>query len=197
MSSSLSAEGRRRGSCSETWTTDGCFRYFDDAPENIVWQHLVSDDLIHWTILPMPIRSPQWPNENGTFFVNGAGEVVSFFYGDRGIEPRMAVSRDPDLVNWESFPDRVRFSGVPDEFKTRHDPSAVFKKGDTCHLVCTTVRPQAKAMALPLYKSKGFFSVSVAGICCSEGLRTLLAQPPRHQSCTRLDATRSPRGPDE
>lgn len=145
------------------WTTGGCFRYFDDALENIVWQHLVSEDLIHWTILPMPIRSPQWPNENGTFFINDAGEVVSLFYGDRGIEPRMAVSRDPDLVKWEAFPDRVKFSGVPDEFKTRHDPSAVFKKGDTWNLVCTTVRPQAKAMGLPLYKSKDAIHWEYAG----------------------------------
>lgn len=145
------------------WTTGGCFRYFDDALENIVWQHLVSEDLIHWTILPMPIRSPQWPNENGTFFVNDAGEVVTFYYGDRGIEPRMAVSRDPDLIQWEAFPDRVRFSGVPDEFKSRHDPSAVFKKGDTWHLVCTTVRPQAKAMALPLYQSKDLIHWEYAG----------------------------------
>jgi sucrose-6-phosphate hydrolase SacC (GH32 family) len=129
----------------------------------MVWQHIVSEDLIHWTILPMPIRSPQWPNENGTFFVNDAGEVVTFYYGDRGIEPRMAVSRDPDLVKWEAFPDRVRFTGVPDEFKTRHDPSAVFKKGDTWHLVCTTVRPQAKAMALPLYKSKDLIPWQYAG----------------------------------
>jgi sucrose-6-phosphate hydrolase SacC (GH32 family) len=145
------------------WTTGGCFRYFDDALENIVWQHIVSEDLIHWTILPMPIRSQQWPNENGTFFVNDQGEIVTFYYGDRGTEPRMAVSRDPDLVNWESFPDRVRFSGVPDEFKTRHDPSAVFKKGDTWHLVCTTVRPQAQAMGLPLYKSKDTIHWEYAG----------------------------------
>jgi sucrose-6-phosphate hydrolase SacC (GH32 family) len=145
------------------WTTGGCFRYFDDALENIVWQHLVSDDLIHWTILPMPIRSPQWPNENGTFFLNNAGEVVTFYYGDRGIEPRMAVSRDADLVKWEAFPDRVRFTGVPDEFKTRHDPSAVFKIGGTWHLVCTTVRPQAKAMGLPLYKSKDAIHWEYAG----------------------------------
>lgn len=145
------------------WTTGGCFRYFDDALENIVWQHVVSDDLVHWTILPMPIRSPQWPNENGTFFVNDAGEVVTFYYGDRGIEPRMAVSRDPDLATWEAFPNRVRFSDVPGEFKTRHDPSAVFKKGDAWHLVCTTVRPQARAMGLPLYKSKDTIHWEYAG----------------------------------
>lgn len=145
------------------WTTGGCFRYFDDALENIVWQHIASEDLVHWTILPMPIRSPHWPNENGTFFVNDAGEAVTFYYGDRGTEPRMAVSRDDELIHWESFPDRVRFTGVPDEFKTRHDPSAVFKKGDAWNLVCTTVRPQAKTMGLPLYQSRDTLHWRYAG----------------------------------
>jgi beta-fructofuranosidase len=145
------------------WTTAGCFGYFDDARENIVWQHIMSEDLIHWKILPMPIRSPLWPNENGTFFVNDKGEVVVLYFGDRGSEPRMAVSRDPDLVNWEAFPELVKFHNIPKEYQFRHDPSAVFKKGDDWHLVATTVRPSAKAAGLPLYKSKDLVNWDFAG----------------------------------
>lgn len=145
------------------WTPGGCFRYFDDANENIVWQHISSEDLIRWTIHPMPIRHPHYPNENGFFFDNGKGEMVVLYYGDRGYEPRMAVSRDPDLARWEAFPDLVKFRGVPEEYQCRHDPSGVFKIGDTWHLIATTVRPQAGAAGVPLYKSKDLLSWEFSG----------------------------------
>lgn len=147
------------------WTTGGCFRYFDDANENIVWQHIVSEDLVHWRILPMPIRHPHHPNENGVFFVNDQGEVVVFYFGDRGMEPRMAVSRDPDLSHWEAFPERVKFRHVPPEYAgVRHDPSAVFKRGEDWYLVGITVRPQAKSLGLPLYKSRDLITWDYAGV---------------------------------
>ena len=145
------------------WTSTGCFRYFEDTNENIVWQHIVGEDLINWRILPMPIRSPDYPNENGTFFVNDKGEVVVFYYGDRGAMPRMAVSRDDDLETWEAFPDLVKFTGAPKEFIARDDPAAVFKRGDTWYQVSTTVRPNADAMGLPLYTSKDLVNWDYAG----------------------------------
>jgi len=145
------------------WTPGGCFRYFDDANENIVWQHISSEDLIHWTIQPMPIRHPHHPNENGIFFENDKGEMVVFYFGDRGHEPRMAVSRDADLAQWEAFPDLVKFHNVPKEYQFRHDPSGVFKIGDTWHLIATTVRPSADAAGVPLYKSKDLINWDFAG----------------------------------
>jgi len=145
------------------WTPGGCFRYFDDANDNITWQHIVSEDLLHWKILPMPIRHPHHPNENGFFFENDKGEMVVFYYGDRGYEPRMAVSRDPDLAQWEAFPELVKFHGVPEEYQFRHDPSGVFKIGDTWNLIATTVRPQADSAGVPLYKSKDLVNWEFAG----------------------------------
>lgn len=145
------------------WTPGGCFRYFDDANENIVWQHISSEDLIRWTIHAMPIRHPHYPNENGIFFDNDKGEMVVLYYGDRGYEPRMAASRDPDLARWEAFPDLVKFRGVPDEYQCRHDPSGVFKAGGNWHLIATTVRPKAGATGVPLYKSKDLLNWEFAG----------------------------------
>jgi len=138
------------------WTAGGCFRYFNDSFENIIWQHLVSDDLITWTILPLPIRHPSAPNENGTFFVNDQGEAVVLYYGDYGHHwrPRMAVSRDPDLVKWEYRQEKLTVNGVPPELRRRNDPSAVFKRGDRWFMAATTVRPDAKEGVLPLYRAK-------------------------------------------
>jgi beta-fructofuranosidase len=145
------------------WSSGGCFGYFEDTSENIVWQHLMSSDLIHWTLLPMPIRSPLYPNENGTFFRDDAGRVIVHYYGARGSEPRMAVTRDPDLATWKSFPQMVRFHGIPEDLQGRHDPAAVFKQGDTWFQISTTVRPKAAGLVLPLYQSKDLIRWDYAG----------------------------------
>lgn len=145
------------------WSSGGCFGYFEDTSENIVWQHLMSSDLIHWTLLPMPIRSPLHPNENGTFFQDDAGRVIVHYYGARGSEPRMAVTRDADLATWKSFPQMVRFHGIPDDLQGRHDPAAVFKQGDTWFQISTTVRPKATGLVLPLYQSKDLVRWDYAG----------------------------------
>ena len=135
------------------WTSCGCFRYFDTSGEAIVWQHLVSEDLLTWTVMPMPMRAEN-QHENGTFFVNDQGEVVVFYYGAGSYQPRMAVSHDPDLLTWDVYPDKVKIYGLPEDLKARHDPSAVYKTGNTWFMTATTVRPGAKEAVLPLYRAR-------------------------------------------
>jgi hypothetical protein len=63
----------------------------------------------------------------------------------------------------KAFPELVKFHNVPKEYDCRHDPFAVFKRGDTWFMTATTVRPKAKEIGLPLYKSKDLINWDFVG----------------------------------
>lgn len=148
-------------------TLGGYQNAFKDYSDPIILQHLVSEDLIHWKIMPLPAMRPDGGQfENGTFFVNDKGEIVFLFYGEHrpGNIPYMAVSRDDELRDWELQPDTVTINGVPADLRRRHDPSAVWKRGDTWFMTATTACPDASTMRLPLYRSKDLVNWDYAGL---------------------------------
>lgn len=148
-------------------TLGGYQNAFKDYANPIILQHLVSEDMIHWTIMPLPaMRLDGGQFENGTFFVNDKGEVVFIFYGEHkpGYIPYMAVSRDDELRDWELQPDTVTVNGVPSDLRRRHDPSAVWKRGDTWFMTATTACPDASTMRLPLYRSRNLVNWDYAGL---------------------------------
>ena len=92
------------------------------------WRHLVSENLVQWTQLPLavPIGAPGEPDSaqaasgsiierEGTFHIFYLGRSA----GDRGVIGTVCRTTSPDLVHWEKdpgnpiiTPDYERYSGV-------------------------------------------------------------------------------------
>ncbi len=151
----------------QTWSAGGCFTYFSDAREGLHLQHLSSPDLVNWTFHPKPIRT-NVQNENGTFFTDDKGVATFIFLGghssERPFVPR-AESTDPDLERWTLFREKSSLLEVPDLFKQRQDPSAVFKRNGTWYLNTTiqSKNPKLTGTTIPLYTSKDAVEWNYAG----------------------------------
>ena len=67
------------------------------------WGHAVSDDLVHWSDLPLAIYpDPEEACYSGSTLVED-DRVIAMYYG-RGHGNIVAVSSDPLLLNWEKLP---------------------------------------------------------------------------------------------
>ncbi|WHU04289.1 GH32 C-terminal domain-containing protein [Sphingomonas sp. NIBR02145] len=112
----------------------------------MTWGHLRSEDLVHWTSLPIALR-PELQKDDFGFDMKGiwSGDVVTgpggFAYAfytsvnhsatfyNPGIS--LAISDDPGLLNWKKVGPLVDRTGV-DDFR---DPYVWFEKGETRMIV--------------------------------------------------------------
>ncbi len=128
---------------------------------NMSWGHAVTDDLVHWTDLPLAIvPTPGGPDEAGCFSgcaVNNG--VPTFVYtGTRGerheIQTQCIATSDDNLLEWRKHPDNPVLSEVPKESgQTRdfRDPY-VWKEANAWYMVVGS-RIKDVGGAVFLYKS--------------------------------------------
>ncbi len=93
------------------------------------WGHAVSEDLIHWSDLPIALApTPNSPDETGCFSgcaVNNDGVPTIIYTGTRGERNEqqtqcVATSRD-GLMTWEKYPNNPVLSEIPAEAGSTHD----------------------------------------------------------------------------
>ena len=112
----------------------------------MTWGHMKSDDLLHWTDMPIALR-PELQTQDFGFDMKGiwSGDVVTgpggfafAFYTSVNHSPRffnpgvsMAISDDPDLVRWKKVGPLVDKTGVED-FR---DPYVWFEGGQARMIV--------------------------------------------------------------
>jgi beta-fructofuranosidase len=123
------------------------YQHNPNAPihRDMHWGHAVSDDLLHWTDLPVALApTPGGPDETGCFSgcaVNNDGVPTLVYTGVRGqahdIQTQcIATSRD-NLLTWDKYPGNPVIRAVPPEAgQTRdfRDPF-VWREGATWYLL--------------------------------------------------------------
>ncbi|MBI5667448.1 MAG: glycoside hydrolase family 32 protein [Chloroflexi bacterium] len=126
------------------------------------WGHAVSDDLLHWTDLPVALApTPGGPDEAGVFSgcaVNNNGVPTLIYTGTRGehneIQTQCIASSDDALLTWRKYPGNPVLDRMPDEAgQTRdfRDPF-VWQDGDTWYMALGS-RIQDVGGAVFLYRS--------------------------------------------
>jgi beta-fructofuranosidase len=127
------------------------------------WGHAVSDNLIHWTDLPIGLApTPGGPDEAGVFsgcMVNNNGQPTIIYTATRGkkndIQTQAIAFGSDDLVTWQKHPANPVISQVPTESgQTRdfRDPF-VWKEADGWYMVLGS-RIQDVGGAVFLYRSQ-------------------------------------------
>jgi len=124
----------------------------------MTWGHMKSDDLVHWTDLPIALR-PELQTDNFGFDMKGiwSGDVVTGPYGwafafytsvnhspnfyNPGIS--MAVSDGPDLLTWKKLGPLVDRTGVRD-FR---DPYVWFEGGETRMIIGAAIGAKGGGVA--------------------------------------------------
>lgn len=111
----------------------------------MTWGHLKSDDLVHWTDLPIALypelQTPSFGFDMKGIWsgdvVNGPGGLGIAFYTSVNYSPNlfnpgisMAISDDPDLIRWKKVGPLLDRTGVAD-FR---DPYVWFE-GTTAHMI--------------------------------------------------------------
>lgn len=112
----------------------------------MTWGHMKSDDLLHWVDMPIALR-PELQTPEFGFDMKGiwSGDVVTgpggfayAFYTSVNHSPRffnpgvsMAISDDPDLLNWKKVGPLVDKTGVDD----LRDPYVWFEGGEARMIV--------------------------------------------------------------
>lgn len=129
---------------------------------NIHWGHTVSDDLIHWTDLPIALSpTPGGPDEAGCFSgcaVNNNGVPTFIYTGTRGqhheIQTQCVAISDDGLFTWKKHRANPVLADIPAEsHQTRdfRDPY-VWKEADAWYMVIGS-RIQDVGGAVFLYRS--------------------------------------------
>lgn len=122
----------------------------------IHWGHAVSEDLVHWTDLPIALEpTPGGPDKDGCFSgcaVDNNG-IPTLIY--TGVHPQcqcIATSRD-DLLTWEKYLGNPVIAAPPEELDTTgfRDP-CVWREGNAWHMLLGSGIQDVGGAAL-LYKS--------------------------------------------
>ncbi|KAK4761581.1 hypothetical protein SAY87_029465 [Trapa incisa] len=81
---------------------------------NLVWGHAVSEDMVHWTHLPLAMVSDQWYDQNGVWSGSATllpdGQVVMLYTGISNESAQLqnlaypANLSDPLLIDWVKYP---------------------------------------------------------------------------------------------
>jgi beta-fructofuranosidase len=111
---------------------------------NIHWGHAVSDDLIHWTDLPIALApTPGGPDERGCFSgcaVDDDGVPTILYTGARGVRYQvqtqcLATSRD-NLLTWQKDSRNPVLSEIPAVAGPTHDfrDPFVWRDGETWYM---------------------------------------------------------------
>jgi len=124
--------------------------------DNHYYRHLVSEDLVQWKLMPLPIRKQLFPN--GTF-VFREDRSVSIIAGPR---LEMATSRDDNLATWYLEEENPRIvEDIPGGFRMRDN--AIFKHKDRWYMAAQP-RPGSKDHRLLLYRSPDLMNWTWAGV---------------------------------
>ena len=116
--------------------------------------HLASADLVHWEIMPFPIRQmePKGTHICNASFIPDGDRVIAFYLSYiRDNAPWLAVSTDPDLASWQ-MPQRQPILLSDDQYVGRLDPT-VFHHGDYWYLTGARYNKARGQADFPLYRS--------------------------------------------
>lgn len=106
--------------------------------EAMHWGHAVSDDLVHWEDLPIALDTETGPE--GSCYSGQAlvedDRVVLMYYGTNSGNS-IAISDEPDLVNFEKSPENPVIPDVEDAPYRVFDPD-IWKEGDTYYSLSGT-----------------------------------------------------------
>ena len=106
------------------------FQYNPDGAwhANMHWGHAVSDDLTHWTELPIAIApTPDSPDQGGVFsgcVVDDHGTPKAIYTGvndDYQIQVQCLATGNADLTRWSKHPANPIISDVPAHLRQTHD----------------------------------------------------------------------------
>jgi len=122
----------------------------------IHWGHAVSDDLVHWTDLPLALApTPGGPDQDGCFSgcaVDNNGIPTLVYTGVRPERQCIATSRD-ELLTWEKYVGNPVIVAPPQHLEATgfRDP-CVWREGDAWHMLIGSGIQGVGGAAL-LYKS--------------------------------------------
>lgn len=140
------------------------YQYNPNGPlwGDIHWGHAVSEDLIHWTDLPIALApTPGGPDETGCFSgcaVDNNGQPVIFYTGTRGerndIQTQSIAFGSDDLLTWQKYANNPVVSQVPTEAGQTSDfrDPFVWQEDDAWYMVLGS-RIQDVGGAVFLYRS--------------------------------------------
>jgi beta-fructofuranosidase len=106
---------------------------------NICWGHAVSDDLVHWSDLPLALTpSPGWADEDGCWSgcsVVHEGEVYLLYTGLQGKRQRTCLAKacDDGLVRFEKVGDGPVIADEPLPGLAGFRDHTVWRRGDEFH----------------------------------------------------------------
>ena len=106
------------------------------SAEEAHWGHAVSDDLVHWTDLPIALSpTPDGPDGQGCFSGGAVDDngVPTLVYW--GVRRGICIATSDDMITWAKSPHNpVIPEPAGDEEWRTHDPFA-WKEGDTWYVV--------------------------------------------------------------
>ena len=108
---------------------------------NMTWSHAVSEDLVHWTDLPVAFApTPKGPDYAGCFSGNVVvvdGVPTAVYYGnDKGICLARAHPEDEFLIHWEKYAGNPIVPHPPAGSGWKPFDPNVFRDGDTWVMLC-------------------------------------------------------------
>jgi beta-fructofuranosidase len=131
--------------------------------KNMHWGHSVSEDLIHWTDLPIALTpTPGGPDEGGCWSgcaVNNDGVPTLIYTGVLGewgeIQQTQCIATSSDsLLTWEKYSGNPVIGDIPSETKQKRDfrDPFVWREGDAWYMVLGSRIENVGGVVL-LYKS--------------------------------------------
>jgi len=83
------------------------YQYLANGKREHFWGHAVSNDLLHWTLLPDMLSAREGDIERGIFsggaFLSREGIPHIMYHGEGSSTNLVAYSTDPDLKEWKKF----------------------------------------------------------------------------------------------
>ncbi len=127
------------------------------------WGHAVSEDLVHWTHLPIALApTPYGPDKDGCWSgcaVDNGGVPIIVYTGvshddGRRVEVQCIATSDDDMITWKKYPENPVIGSPPKGLEVTgfRDP-CVWKEGDNWYMLIGSGIKDIGGAAL-LYKSK-------------------------------------------
>ena len=111
------------------YNPDGAF----DNSRRMHWGHAVSEDLVHWSDLPIALTpTPDGPDQSGCWSgsaVNNNGVPTLIYYGHP--EGNCIATSDDDLITWEKHPANPVIPYPPEGDGWRPFDPCAWQEGDT------------------------------------------------------------------
>ncbi len=162
-----------------SWKGEHHIFYLRGDIGKVPWEHIVSQDLVHWKELPAALVSDGAPNgpDGGNMFtgsaVQGEGQFHIFYTGDNGSNPQgtefIMHATSTDLIHWTKHPEDMI---APDGVHYKNAPARDFRDP---YVFWNTIE---KTYWMVFFANDAHTGAGVQGLATSKDLKHWEFQPP-------------------